>query len=428
MISGLPKVDYTINFEPNKGLDDRAALRQDEILINRLLRNNQYQAQLAAKANTDIEQKYGQLYQLTNQEIDGQWADKFQEMFSTQFAELSDLAQKNDPSFWSKRQKVAQSVVDFKNQIKQAQGIRDQIKTTLESDPAYAHINKNQFTEYIIRKNFYNTTQSPDGKVNTQTLKNPGDIKGITSDEIKAEAMSMSNPFINKDFVLSGVAKSTPFMNKIDVDERILTKDKKLRSTIETELPEYASYSSKTGVVIDPAKLEAFYKDKKDKIPGLEAYLNSIGNDYSKFASDLMLNPEFTKSIKAKVGSSEVMRFESQTTINNNPDKSSTGAGYQHAQNTVNEVVKSNSAAGTYDVSNKFDGYSYDAPSASGFGTTKQGFSKVTYTTGSSQPFKVIFQDNSSRSFSADGFKRYLLNLDATGSPYGESGGKKLPN
>jgi len=360
MISGLPKIDYSFTFEPSKPIDLDSLKKKDSDLLDAMLRRRQFDAQTQSKTNTDIEQKFGQLYQLTNQEIDGQWADKFQEMFSTQFSQLSDLAQKNDPSFWMQRQKVAQSVVDFKNQIKQAQGIRDQIKTVLESDPAYAHLNKNQFTEYIIRKNFYNTTQSPDGKINTQTLKNPGDIKG--------------------------------------------------------------------GVVIDPVKLEAYYKDKKDKIPGLEAYLNSIGNDYTKFASDLMLNPEFTKAIKAKVGSAEVMRFESQTTINNNTSKADASSGFQHPQNSVNDVIKKNSAAGTYDVSASFDGYSDNVPVKGGMPgqTTKEPFS-VSYTTGAAQPFKVSYSDGRTRSFSVDGFKRYLFNLDATGTPYGETPGKKIP-
>lgn len=428
MISGLPKIDYSFTFEPSKPIDLDSLKKKDSDLLDAMLRRRQFDAQTQSKTNTDIEQKFGQLYQLTNQEIDGQWADKFQEMFSTQFSQLSDLAQKNDPSFWMQRQKVAQSVVDFKNQIKQAQGIRDQIKTVLESDPAYAHINKNQFTEYIIRKNFYNTTEGPDGKINTQTLKNPGDIKGITSDEIRAEAMSMSNPFINKDFVLTGVTKSTPFMSKTDTDEKLVGKDKKLRTTVESELPEYANYSSKSGVVIDPVKLEAYYKDKKDKIPGLEAYLNSIGNDYTKFASDLMLNPEFTKAIKAKVGSAEVMRFESQTTINNNTSKADASSGFQHPQNSVNDVIKKNSAAGTYDVSASFDGYSDNVPVKGGMPgqTTKEPFS-VSYTTGAAQPFKVSYSDGRTRSFSVDGFKRYLFNLDATGTPYGETPGKKIP-
>lgn len=430
MISGLPKIDYSFTFEPSKPIDLDALKKKDSDVLDAMLRRRQFDAQTQAKTNTDIEQKFGQLYQLTNQEIDGQWADKFQEMFSNEFTTLANQAQNNDPAFWMSRQKIAQRIVDFKNQIKQAQGIRDQIKTTLESDPAYAHINANQFTEYLIRKNFYNTTQNPDGTINTQTLKNPGEIKGITSDEIKAEAMSMSNPFINKNFVLGGVVKATPFMAKTDVDEKLLTKDKKLRSTIETELPEYASYSSKTGVVIDPAKLEAYYKDKKDKIPGLEAYLNSIGNDYNKFASDLMLNPEFTKSIKAKVGSAEVMRFESQTNVNVNASSGEKTSGYQHAQNAVNDVIKKNSAAGTYDVSTSFDGYSQKVLVPNSFPPQYKevAFQKVTYTPGNTQPFSLTSSDGSVRNFTADGFKHYLLTLDGTGSPYGETGaGKKIP-
>jgi hypothetical protein len=58
--------------------------------------------------------------------------------------------------------------------------------------------------------------------------------------------------------------------------------------------------------------------------------------------------------------------------------------------------------------------------------TTKEPFS-VSYTTGAAQPFKISYSDGRTRSFSVDGFKRYLFNLDATGTPYGETPGKKIP-
>lgn len=449
MISAIPKVDYGFTFEPSTG-SNKGYQQGAEEYLDAMMRRKQYEAQIAAKTSNDIEQKFGQLHQLTNQEIDGMWADKFQEMFSGEFTSLTEMAQKNDPSFWVNRQKVAQRIVDFKNQIKQAQGVREQIKTVLDSDPGYSHLNKNQFMEYLVRKNFYQTLQNPDGTVGAQVLKNPGDIKVLTPDEIKAEATSMSNPFINKDFVLNNVVKVTPFTSKTDVDETLLSKDKKLRTTIESELPEYASYSSKSGFVIDPTKLEAYYKDKRGQLPGLDAYLNSIGNDYKKFASDLMLNPEFTKSIKAKVGNAEVMRFESQTTINNNNNQGS-GMLYRNPDLVIQDINSnptkfgkniSSNANPLYDVTQKFGGFLTEySPEAGNPILKKKGqFKQVIYDPGGYngiQPYyKVTLPDGSSMSMQPDQFSMYLNDLSPSasysksqtgGSNNTTSGGKKTP-
>ena len=62
MISGLPKIDYSFAFEPSKPIDLDSLKKKDSDLLDAMLRRRQFDAQTQSKTNTDIEQKFGQLY------------------------------------------------------------------------------------------------------------------------------------------------------------------------------------------------------------------------------------------------------------------------------------------------------------------------------------------------------------------------------
>lgn len=413
MVSGLPKIDYGFVFDtPRGGGSDVASQiqKRDEDVLDRLLRNRAFEAQQMSKANTDVEQKYGQLYQLTNQEIDGTYADAFQTQFKDRFNNLATLAQKNDPTFFAERQRVAQDIVNFKNQIGQTKSYRDQLKTILE-DPKYEWLNKNQFTEYFIKSRFYDQQ--------TGLILPPDKVQPFSVNDIDKEVYSMTNPFINKEKVIGSLIASTQFIDGTTTSEKLLNSTQKHRSTIETKLPSWASYSEKTGIAIDPAKLKSSVEDMRTKIPGLDQMLNSMGNDYTKFASEISLNPDFNKASGAKITSATLVDRPNITNINNKPD-----ATYMGANKLIDAIGKSPSTYGTlsgasFDVSAQFTGFetSIPNPQTGGVTTIKKSIQKVLYNpggAGSGPTYTVTFGDGTTQNYIPNAFKTKLMDASST--------------
>ena len=413
MVSGLPKVDFGFVFETPKGGGADIATqmqKRDEDLLERIQRAKMFQAQLASKANTDVEQKFGQLYQLTNQEIDGTYADAFQAQFKASFDNLATLAQKNDPTFFSERQKVAQNIVNFKNQIGQTKSYRDQLKTILE-DPKYDWLNKNQFTEYFVKSRFYDPQ--------TGTILPPDKVQPFSVNDIDKEVYSMTNPFINKEKVIGGLVSGTQFVDGTTVSEKLLNSTQKQRTTVETKLPTWASYSQKTGVAIDPAKLKESVELMRGKVPGLDQLLNSMGNDYTKLASEISLNQDFVKAAGVKLGNATLVDRPNVTNINNKPD-----ATYMGANKLIDAIGKNPSNYGSlsgtsFDVSDQFRGFETTVPNPAtgGVTTIKKSIQQVLYNPGgkgAGPTYTVTFGDGTTQNYIPNAFKTKLMDASST--------------
>ena len=443
MVSGLPKIDYGFVFPAGRqGAQERADQTDSQDLISAMLRQRQFSAQEQSRVNTDVEQKYGQLYTLTNQEVDGAYADQFQKIFDVEFSALAEMAKKNDPAFYAKRQEVAKNIVNFKNQIGQVKSYKDQIGTIIDSDPSFDHLNKNQLKEYIARSTFYN----PDGTIKDPTSLGPikaEDVKRFAADKVNYEATDMANPFINKDKVLSSMVSILPMQERKDKKEELISATQMRVTSLDIKGPDFLMYTKtpatydKTGKVITPAiddisidkdKLKGWVESNKDKVQGLNAYLLSIGNDYSKMSKDILTNPAFIKEIKVNPTSAIEVNRPQVTNINNTTtvgDKTL----FKNPDIVIREIV---AAPGTYknvgkatgplyDVSQRFGGFSVDVSDpANLFGAKKQQFKQVLYDPGngtSIQPyFRFIMPDGTNRDMQPDQASMYLNDLSSSAS------------
>ena len=456
MVSGLPKIDYGFVFPAGKPIA-QSGQTDSQDLISAMLRQRQFQAQEQSKANTDVEQKYGQLYTLTNQEVDGAYADQFQKTFDVEFSALAEMAKKNDPAFYAKRQEVAKNIVNFKNQISQVKSYKDQIGTIIDSDPSFDHLNKNQLKEYIARSTFFN----PDGTVKDPTSLGPikaEDIKKYAADKVNYEATDMANPFINKDKVLSSMVSVLPMQERKDKKEVIISPTQMRVTSLDIKGPDFLMYTKtaatydKAGKEITPAiddisidkdKLKGWVESNKDKVQGLNAYLLSIGNDYSKMSKDILTNPAFIKEIKVNPTSAIEVNRPNVTNINNTTVGDRTL--FKNPDIVIREIVTApgtyknvgNATGPLYDVSLRFGGFSVDVSDpANPFGAKKQQFKQVLYNPGNAKVdayFSFIMPDGTKRDMLPDQASMYLNDLSSSASytkgqfPSGSGGTTKKP-
>jgi hypothetical protein len=444
MVSGLPKIDYGFVFPAGRQVaQDKSEQVDTQDVISASLRQRQFIAQEQSRVNTDIEQKYGQLYTLTNQEVDGAYADQFQKTFDTEFNSLAEMAKKNDPAFYAKRQEVAKSIVNFKNQIGQVKSYKDQIGTIIDSDPEFDHLNKNQLKEYIARSTFYN----PDGTIKDPTSLGPikaEDVKKWAADKVNYEATDMANPFINKDKVLSNMVGILPMPERKDKKEELISPTQMRVTSLDIKGPDFLQVTKlpavldKTGKVISPAKddisidkdkLKTWVDANKDQVKGLNAYLLSIGNDYSKMSKDILANPAFVKEIKVNPTSAIEVNRPNVTNVNTgniadqtlykNPDI--TIRDIMGTPGSYKNVAADPSKAILYDVTQRFGGFTVDVNDpANPFGAKKQPFKQVVYDPGNGstiQPyFKFTMPDGSERAMQPDQASMYLNDISPSAS------------
>lgn len=440
MVSGLPKIDYGFVFPAGKPIAQSDQTDSQDV-ISAMLRQRQFSAQEQSRVNTDVEQKYGQLYTLTNQDIDGAYADQFQKSFDVEFNSLADMAKKNDPAFYSKRQEVAKNIVNFKNQIGQVKSYKDQIGTIIDSDPAFDHLNKNQLKEYIARSTFYN----PDGTIKDPTSLGPikaEDVKRWAADKVNYEATDMANPFINKDKVLGNMVSVLPMPERKDKKEELISATQMRVTSLDIKGPDFlqltklAAVMDNTGKVTSPAKddisidkdkLKTWVEANKDQIQGLNAYLLSIGNDYGKMSKDILANPSFMKEIKVNPTSAIEVNRPNVTNVNTGNIADQTL--YKNPDITIREIMATpgsykNVAADPskgilYDVTQRFGGFNPIV--ADKYGDKKAGaFQKVIYDPGNGSSIQPYFQftmpDGTERVMQPDQASMYLNDLSPSAS------------
>jgi hypothetical protein len=463
MVSGLPKIDYGFVFPAGKPIAQSDQTDSQDV-ISAMLRQRQFSAQEQSRVNTDVEQKYGQLYTLTNQDIDGAYADQFQKSFDVEFSSLADMAKKNDPAFYSKRQEVAKNIVNFKNQIGQVKSYKDQIGTIVDSDPAFDHLNKNQLKEYIARTTFYN----PDGTIKDPTSLGPikaEDVKRWAADKVNYEATDMANPFINKDKVLGNMVSVLPMQERKDKKEELISPTQMRVTSLDIKGPDFlqltklAAVLDSTGKVTSPAKddisidkdkLKTWVEANKDQVQGLNAYLLSIGNDYGKMSKDILANPSFMKEIKVNPTSAIEVNRPNVTNVNTGTISDQTL--YKNPDITIRDIMatpgsyknvaKDPSKGILYDVTQRFGGFNPIVADSDGY--KKAGaFQRVIYDPGNGTSIQPYFQftmpDGTERVMQPDQASMYLNDLSPSASfskqqfPSGKGGtppkpaSKKIP-